>query len=86
MKGVIRSLGRGVSGEKTRPEKKGRAFVCKWAERAVLSALPDQADDKTHDGHDGEDEKENLGDFDSACCDTTEAEHGCDQCDDQEND
>jgi hypothetical protein len=37
-------------------------------------------------GHDGEDEKQDLGNFDSACCNTAEAEHGGDQCDHQEND
>jgi hypothetical protein len=52
----------------------------------VLSAFPDQADDKTHDGHDGKDEKEDLGDFDGACRNPSEAKYGCDQRDNQEND
>jgi hypothetical protein len=76
-----------VSGVKSAAREKRAALLMQGGvETGVLSALPDQADDKAHDGHDGEDEEKNLGDFNSACCNTAEAKYGCDQCDNQEND
>ena len=41
--------------------------------------FPDQADHKTDDGHDSEQEKKNFGNFYSASSNATEAKHGCNQ-------
>jgi hypothetical protein len=50
------------------------------------SVLLDQADHKTHDCHDGKNDKENLRDFYGTCCDATKAEHGGNQRDHQKYD
>jgi hypothetical protein len=49
------------------------------------SVAPHQSGDKADDGHDGEDEKKNFGDFDGTGGDTTKAEYSGDQGDHQEH-
>lgn len=44
-----------------------------------------QADHEADHGHDGKDEKEDLGNFDGAGGNASETEHGCNQCDHEEN-
>ena len=49
-------------------------------------ALSDKADNECDDGHEGEDEEQNLGDFHRAGGNAAEAEYRCDQRDDEEDD
>ena len=49
------------------------------------SALFHQTHDKSHKGHDEEDDTKNLGDADGTSSDAAKAEQGGDQCDDQKD-
>ena len=45
-----------------------------------------EADYESDNGNDGEDEEEDFGNFNRTCGDTTEAEHGSNQCNDKKYD
>jgi hypothetical protein len=45
-----------------------------------------QADNETHDGHDGENKKKNFGYFNGPGCNSTKSKNSGDQCDHQKND
>lgn len=47
------------------------------------SVFADQTDYETHNGHDGEYEEKDFGDFYRTGCDATKAEYRCNQCNDQ---
>jgi hypothetical protein len=46
----------------------------------------EQADHKRDNSHDGENDEEDFGDFDSTSGNTSETEDGSNQCDNQKND
>ncbi|CAN5259411.1 hypothetical protein BH10PSE16_BH10PSE16_38180 [soil metagenome] len=46
----------------------------------------DQAENKTDNCHDSEEEEENFGNFNGTCCNSTKAEDGSNQGDYQKND
>ena len=50
------------------------------------SAFANKACDERNDCHDGEDEEENLCDFDSTGSNAAKAENGCDECNDEKDD
>ena len=56
----------------------------KWREISA-SVFSDQTDHKTNDGHDRKNKEKNFGNFNGTSSNTTKAEYGSDQCDDQKN-
>jgi hypothetical protein len=53
---------------------------------AEIFLFLEQADYKSDHRHDGENHEENLGDFDSTCCNAPETKDGCNKCNNQKYD
>jgi hypothetical protein len=70
-------------------------FLGKWKKTDPAQSAPGpgdgnslsfhQADHEADHGHDGKDEKEDLGNLDGTGGNATETEHGCNQSDHEEN-
>ena len=51
----------------------------------LWSAFSDKTDDKSYDGHDGENEEQDLCNFNCTSSNAAKAEKGSNKCDDQKN-